>query len=245
MEELELLQINNNQAHLWYICPEKVADVDKFKSFFEVLSEQEKSRQQKFVFEKDRHLFLVAHAFVRFCLSKYAAVKPEEWTFRENEYGKPYVDYKINGFPLKYNLSHTEGLIACLITLQHEVGVDVESVRVDKDRLDIAERFFSRDEFLDLKSIRPDLRHKRFCEYWTLKEAYVKARGIGISLSLDKFFFSLNKKDDIRISFYDDRYDKGDGWQFSLSELKDKFICASAIKSNGIPVTVTITEEEL
>jgi 4'-phosphopantetheinyl transferase len=242
MKESEKLPIDIHQVHLWYAHPELVKDADMLNLFFNILSEEEQSQQCRFVFEKDRHRYLVAHAFVRMCLSRYADVEPGKWVFQKNNYGKPYTNYSVNGLPLKFNLSHTNGLIACVVTLQHEVGVDVECIVHDQSGIEIAERYFSREEYIDIVSLPPVSRHKRFYNYWTLKEAYIKAKGVGLSMPMDKFIFRFDSCAPVQISFCDDVCDHSGRWKFILYDVEQKYTCAVAIECGDVPINVITME---
>lgn len=245
MKTSSKMPININQAHLWLIYPDMITDPDILKSFHAILSDEEQEQHRKFVFEKDRYIYLVAHAFVRFCLSQYAEVEPAEWIFRKNRYGKPYTDHCINGLPLKYNLSHTHGLIACIVTLQHEVGVDVERIVQDESRIEIAESYFSDIEYDVLAALSFDDQNRRFYDYWTLKEAYIKAKGAGLSIPLDSFVFNFNGVAPIQISFRDNLHDNPHRWNFYLYEFERKHICAVAIECDDIPVELIIKDGKL
>ena len=106
-----------------------------------------------------------------------------------NVHGRPEILDRPAGVPdLRFNLSHTDGLIACAVTIGREVGVDVEHVgrRLTHD---IAGRFFAPREVADLKSLPVAEQPRVFFDYWTLKEAYIKARGFGLALPLGDFAF--------------------------------------------------------
>ena len=91
---------------------------------------------------------------------------------------------------LRFNLSHTDGLIACAVTIGREVGVDVEHIQRRLTH-DVAGRFFAPREVDDLKALPEDEQQRVFFDYWTLKEAYIKARGFGLALPLGDFAFTL------------------------------------------------------
>jgi 4'-phosphopantetheinyl transferase len=114
---------------------------------------------------------------------------------------------------LRFNISHTEGLIACAVTIGREVGVDVEHIgrRLTHD---IAGRFFAPREVNDLKALPDDQQHKVFFDYWTLKEAYIKARGFGLALPLGDFAFKLSPPAPPEITFEPSLDDDPATWQF-------------------------------
>jgi 4'-phosphopantetheinyl transferase len=224
------IRISNTEAHLWYIFPEAVTNQELLRSWFEMLSDEEKGRQQKFVFEKDRHLFLVAHAFVRTCLSRYCEVTPEQWVFSQNKYGKPFIDCSHLDRPFNFSLSHTQGLIACLVTVAHQVGVDVEHILRKDSKIGIAERYFTQEEVNDILSYPSNERAIRFYEYWTLKEAYIKAKGMGLSIPLHTCRFQISDSRAIQVVFDREREDDPKRWKFDLYRINPGHICAVAIE---------------
>ncbi|EKX50967.1 hypothetical protein GUITHDRAFT_103549 [Guillardia theta CCMP2712] len=179
--------------------------------------------------------FLLARALLRTTLSRYCSdVKPQEWNFIMNEHGKPEIDFdnlKARRIPeqfksLRFNLSHCSGMVCCAVSIGRDVGVDSELISTKRRILSIAERFFSEAEFEELKKIHPDRQQLVFSRLWTLKEAYVKARGLGISgVGLDNFefteasgfIFSLQLSDNVcRFDREDSVVSSGDLWKFLI-----------------------------
>jgi 4'-phosphopantetheinyl transferase len=113
-------------------------------------------------------------------LSRYDSRPPGAWAFEEAPGGKPVLAAH-DASALSFNLSHTHGFVACAVTLGTEVGIDVENVDRNLRVQEIAERYFAPDELSDLAACPPDARAKRFFDFWTLKEAYLKAIGVGLS----------------------------------------------------------------
>lgn len=149
-----------------------------------MLSGDERARAAQFRFARDRDRFTVAHAALRSILSGYLRIAPSSVRFRTSVYGKPVID----GDPvLRFNLSHSGDLALCAIAGEREVGVDVEQIRSDLEWEGLARRFFSTDEVAALEALDPGDRLEGFLRCWTRKEAYLKARGEGLSLSLDSF----------------------------------------------------------
>lgn len=238
--------ISINQAHLCYIYPEKMISSDVLQSCFDILSDDEINQQHRFVNETDRYQYLVAHVFVRLLLSQYADVMPEDWIFKKNEYGKPSIEYPLIGLPLMFNISHTHGLIASIITLRHSVGIDVECVKREmEDHIRIAENNFSPDEVQNMLSLPPGKQRKRFYELWTLKEAYIKAKGAGLSIPLGGFSFKFHENNSIGIAFNKDVPDNPDNWKFHLGGILHDHVCAAAIECGDVPVEVVVRENEI
>ena len=205
-----------------------------------LLSPDEHDRMARLVFERDRRRFLLTRALVRTTLSRYAHVPPAGWSFIANVQGRPEILDRPRGVPdLRFNLSHTDGLIACAVTIGREVGVDVEHIgrRLTHD---VAGRFFAPREVSDLKRLPDDEQHRVFFDYWTLKEAYIKARGFGLALPLADFAFQLSPSSSPRISFEPSLEDDPATWQFFQDWPTPQHRLALAIRREGqdLPVRV-------
>ena len=148
-----------------------------------VLSADERERMARFRFEEDRVRYLCAHASLRELLSGYRPdVAPGDWRFSADRFGKPgLVGAPV---PLDFNLSHTDGLVAIAVTGGTAVGVDVERRRAAHDDELLFEACLAESEAAPLRRLRPDERGDRFHVLWTLKEAYLKACGVGLSRDL-------------------------------------------------------------
>ena len=201
-----------DDVHVWVSYPDELLEQTRFDRCYRLLCERERARYHSFVFDKDRRLYLAAHAQVRSALSFYADVTPADWRFAVNRYGRPAIS-GAHGSRIHFSLSHTDGLIASAFARREEVGVDVESITVRDATLDIARTMFARSEFDDLSKLPTALQRRRFFELWTLKEAYIKAKGMGLSLALDQFWFKL-APDGISIQFDQRLNDTPQTWQF-------------------------------
>lgn len=209
---MDLLPLNAVHVDLVHTDGAEVwAQHDAYRA---LLSTEEEERMARLLFERDRRRFLLTRALVRTMLSRYASVPPAGWSFIANVHGRPEILDRPKGVPdLRFNLSHTEGLIACAVTIGREVGVDVEHIgrRLTHD---VAGRFFAPREVNDLTALPEDEQHKVFFDYWTLKEAYIKARGFGLALPLADFAFTLSPPSPPQISFEPSLEDDPATWQF-------------------------------
>jgi len=175
-----------------------------------LLSGEEHDRLERFRFEEDRGAFLLAHGLLRIALSRHAAVSPEAWTFRVGAYGQPSIATPVTG--LRFSLSHTRGLVACAVTERRALGIDVEAAARPAP-MEVAERCFTPGERHDIGAAAPSDRARRFFEYWTLKEAYAKARGLGLWLPFDRFEFRREAGEAWRVIALDPQpADDGDWW---------------------------------
>ncbi|QQO13653.1 4'-phosphopantetheinyl transferase superfamily protein [Bradyrhizobium diazoefficiens] len=181
-----------------------------------LLSADERVRADRFVFERHRRQYIFAHAMLRLALSQVAPnVAPSDWSFGAGCYGRPYVAAPATSTALHFSLSHADGCVACVVSGHEAVGVDVETVSRRVAPLSTALRFFAPEEVETLRGLPEPAAIERFFDYWTLKEAYLKARGFGLNLPLDAFAMQISREA-IGISFKPDIADDPRGWRFSL-----------------------------
>ncbi|NLB56837.1 MAG: 4'-phosphopantetheinyl transferase superfamily protein [Lentisphaerae bacterium] len=155
------------------------------------LSEQELDRRKEFTDEAAEFAFVAGRALVRLALSTYVSVSPHEWVFTENSKGKPAIALPLTTVDLKFNISHTSGLVGCAVASGLDVGLDIECLTRKLNLERLARRFFAEKEFESLLNLPANERRERFFMYWTLKESYMKARGVGMAMKLSKFAFVL------------------------------------------------------
>jgi 4'-phosphopantetheinyl transferase len=183
------VRLEEGEVHVWR------AELDlpaaQIESLRRDLAGDELEKAAKFYFEKDRARFIVAHGLLRLILSRYAQSEPGELGFRLSAYGKPALDVESGGDAIRFNLSHSHGLALVAVTRHREIGVDLEWIRDDLEVEQIACRFFSPREVAMLHELPEAMRNEAFFRCWTLKEAYIKALGKGLSLPLDRFTVSL------------------------------------------------------
>jgi 4'-phosphopantetheinyl transferase len=149
------------------------------------LPDEERSRAARYRFARDRERFLAGRAALRGVLAEYLGRAPEDLTLGRGALGKPYLLGRGGG--LEFNLSHSEGCALLAVTRDRRVGVDVEGLRLGESGMDMARRFFAPAEVARLAATPEDARALTFVRCWTRKEAYVKARGDGLSLPLQQF----------------------------------------------------------
>lgn len=209
-----VLSLALHEAHVWVA---KLGARDPpSPSEFSILDHHERRRAERFVLSEARFVYVRAHAFLRHVLSRYATVEPGDWRFQEDRYGRPELVRRLGVPSLRFNLSHTRGLVAIVVALDRDVGVDAECVERRVELMRIAEHFFTSHECTVLRSLPHDLRCERIIEYWTLKEAYVKARGLGLAIPLDHFSFEIEGGHSVRIAFSTALADDPVGWHFVL-----------------------------
>lgn len=226
-------KITSDEIHLWFAFPDEIEDESLLEQYRLLLSPDETERHQRFYFPKHRHQFLVAHALVRTMLSRFSGTAPEKLRFVKNRYGRPEIEAAEASPPIRFNLTHTDGLIACAVALNHDVGVDVEDMERKAITPGLAERFFSGPEVEDLSHLPKPEKQNRFFDYWTLKESYIKARGMGLSIPLEQFSFHLKDNKPLRISFDPRIEDDPDRWRFWLMRPTRRHKAALSVRSGG------------
>lgn len=193
------------------------------------LTADELARAQRYVAPHARDQFVVARALLRTQLSRYTNTPISDWIFEANRFGRPNIAEPIHHRHMRFNLSHTNGLVACAIASECEIGVDIENVTRELDVFGLSKSFFAPPETEALARLAPDLARSRFFSYWTLKESYIKARGMGLSLPLDAFWFELGQKPRL---YCDARcQDSPARWQFFLERPAPEHQLALAVES--------------
>ncbi len=209
---------------------EEVSD-SLLNSYEALLSDDERQRNQRYRFATDRRKDLIARALLRTQLGGRLNLAPESLVFERGEHGKPAL---VLDNSLEFNLSHAGNWIV-LAMAESRIGVDIEHTARDNDVMAIADRYFFGSEIAELTSFEPSEQRQRFFDYWTLKEAYMKARGEGISLGLSKFGFSIANKPDITIEMNSCLNDSPLDWQFFCVTPNTDYRLAMALNSSKKP----------
>lgn len=226
------LPLPEGEVHVWFAEPGEVTDPRYVDAYLRLLDAQERDKYRRFHFERHRWLYLVSHALVRVTLSRYAPVAPEAWSFVTNEYGRPEVLGE--RLPrLRFNLSHTEGMALLAVTVDADLGADVEDTGRPGRMVDLADSFFAPEEVSALRARPEPLQRERFFEFWTLKEAYIKARGAGLSIPLRDFAFHLSPGQPPRISFDPRLADTPEAWSFVQLRPSARHLAALAVRQPG------------
>jgi phosphopantetheinyl transferase len=207
-----------NELDVYIFCRQTTSlDASAVKAAEQHLSVEELARRDRFRFEGDRRDFTIAHDLLRRALSTQADALPSDWRFTSNKYGKPTIDSIDPQLQtLSFSLSHTRGYVACAITSKAPLGVDVERIDKFQQAEEIAGRYFSKKEAEWLRQCSDELRNIRLTELWTLKEAYLKADGVGLSGSLSGVSFRFD--DQTGIEFSGSSAIDPQQWHFALLE---------------------------
>jgi 4'-phosphopantetheinyl transferase len=207
-------------AHAWQLHPEKIraSFLDRVARDWLELPERRHHASLRPVLQ---HEYLATRALSRLALSYYTKVNPADWRFTAETHGKPVVSNPRQHATLHFNLTHTTNLIICIVTRVGEVGIDAEALARKVDIDEITKHFFAPAERRSLARLTGDARKKRFLEIWVLKEAYLKSRGRGLTISPEK----------VPIKFHrDGTPDPIKNWQLELHNPTLDHIAATAIE---------------
>lgn len=207
---------DGNALHLWCAYPDDLVNEEAARSCEALLSAEEHARWQRFRSEHKRGEFLTTHALARMVLSHYRSRSPHDWRFTANAHGKPVLDPDCG---LRFNLSHSPGLAVCLVVdAAVEVGVDVEAISRAAQIAEVAHKAFSTTELALLDALVQAERLDRCLSLWTLKEAYVKARGVGMgsALPLRDISFLFDEAGAVRLEVDRSLDENAARWDFRL-----------------------------
>ncbi|MGC1676245.1 MAG: 4'-phosphopantetheinyl transferase superfamily protein [Candidatus Binataceae bacterium] len=223
------LNIDSSDVHVWRATlDEPPAPID---CYLHTLAADERTRAERFYFRRDGQRFIIAHGVLRAILSLYLNESPKRISFCNGSHGKPALFPESGGDSIRFNMSHSHGMALYAVARSREVGVDIEFVRGDLEAEQIAERFFSRREIAELRALPAALRRNAFFLCWTRKEAYIKAKGEGLSLPLDQFDVSLTPGEPAAL--LNTRPDSGETLRWSLQELTPDPGYAAALAAGG------------
>jgi 4'-phosphopantetheinyl transferase len=232
-------------VHIWRASLEQ--PIAKVESLRQLLSADEQAKADRFHFEKDRRHFTVARAFLRKLLGHYLATAPAELRFTYSEYGKPQLAPGLtsdHARQLRFNLAHSGGLVLYAFTCAGEIGIDLEHIRTEFTGDDIARRFFSATEFACLDQLPATARHEAFFNCWTRKEAFIKAKGMGLSLALDQFDVTLTPNEPAALLAT--RWDPNEAsrWSLEAIDVGPGFVGAVAVEGHDWQPSYWQVDEE-
>ncbi len=235
-------QLKQDEIHLWCCDDTRIKDAVLLRHYSTWLDDVELGRLERFHFAEHRHQFLVSHALLRFALSSYhSSLGPADWQFSTNDYGRPMVaNRRMAGNNPVFSLSHTRGLVVLAICRSGELGVDVEFCRQFGDAARLSDQFFSAGESRDLNSLPESQQGQRYFDYWTLKEAYMKARGLGFAIPLRSFSFDLSLPGKIGFSVEPGAGDRKEGWQFWQTRPNTTHRIAVAHRTDEVPQRIKL-----
>jgi 4'-phosphopantetheinyl transferase len=216
-----------NEVHVWKIY----LKAPGLSDYREILSNDERIRASRFRFHTDSDRFIAARSSLRTILARYLWTQPAELEFGLNPFGKPHLACGQDKLGLRFNLSHSHDMALLAVARNRDVGVDIEFRRPDFATDEVAQRFFSRAERNQLGAIAPEQKTEAFFNCWTRKEAYIKARGEGLSFPLDQFDVSFAP--DAPPALLGNRRDATEVSRWSFEELSPANGYAAALTVEG------------
>ncbi|MGC2161779.1 MAG: 4'-phosphopantetheinyl transferase superfamily protein [Silvibacterium sp.] len=228
----ETLVLGCDEVHVWRAALDQQTP-SQIQSFLHNLSADEQARARRFHFQRDRKRFIVARGVLRAILADYLNKAPEGLSFRYSSHGKPSLAEESDRDGTRFSVSHSQEVALYAVSRGREVGIDLEHIRFDMAVLEIAERFFSRREVATLRALPTDMQQQAFFYYWTRKEAYIKARGEGLSLPLDQFDVSVAPGEPATV--LGNQRDPSEASRWSLQELVPApgYVAALAVEGHG------------
>jgi 4'-phosphopantetheinyl transferase len=181
--------LGEGELHIWRARLD--LDVQELERLRPALNDAELDRAARFHFSRDRDHFTACRGILRDLLAGYLGSSSTSVEFEYGAYGKPSVRSDTSDVRIRFNVSHSHGMCVLAFSRDREVGIDVEAMRAEFTGEEIAERYFSTQELAELRSLPAAIRTQAFFLCWTRKEAYIKARGLGLQIPLDSFSVSL------------------------------------------------------
>jgi 4'-phosphopantetheinyl transferase len=219
-------ELARDDVHVWSASLDRPTAI-----FYGWLSIDEIRRADRFHFERDRNRFIVCHGILRKILSGYLDTRPGRLQVCYGKNNKPSVVNGSDKYKLHFSLSHSEGIALYGLTLNREIGVDIEYMRDVPEMEKLAERFFSPRENEVLHILSESRRQQAFFNCWTRKEAFVKATGDGLSYPLDKFEVSMVPDEPARLIYIQGDSDAAARW--SIRDLRPVDGYAAALAMQG------------
>jgi 4'-phosphopantetheinyl transferase len=238
--------MDTKPLNLWLAYPDDLLAEDVAQACRELLSEEELARAARFKFDRNGRESIATRALARTALTREYSLRPEAWRFQLNAHGKPSVDLEVApGCGLTFNVSNSPGLVVCLVGEGVDVGVDVEPLSRANQILEVAPEVFSAEERAQLAALNGAEKSDRALSLWTLKESYIKARGMGLAIPLDKFSFVFGGAEGVRLAIDENLGDDAERWRFCLLNRADHRIAVMVERSAGGELAVWETRPML
>jgi 4'-phosphopantetheinyl transferase len=185
------------EVHVWRLDLENLSP-NTINFCYQLLSQDEKYRAERFYFKDDRDRFINTRAFLRYLLGSYTDFEPSMIEFSYNYYGKPSLSSKTKKSPIHFNLTHSKDIVLYAFSFNYLLGIDIEYIRHDIQWKEIADSLFSENENSIIENIDPKLQIEVFYQCWTRKEAFLKGLGLGLSIPLNQFEVSM-RPDEVEV----------------------------------------------
>jgi 4'-phosphopantetheinyl transferase len=226
---LDVFKLDPDDVDVWRVSLR--IKLKEIESLQQLLSPDERTKASRFHFQQDRQDFIAARGFLRLLLGRYLDVEAQRIRLVYNTYGKPGLADEFASARLCFNVSHSDEFALFAFTRDREIGIDIERIRREVATERIAEGTFARDEVVALRSLPSEMQIEAFFRCWTRKEAFVKARGQGLSIPLDRFVVTLRAQDPVAVISIDGDPRAARAW--SLRELPSCAGYVAALAAKG------------
>lgn len=227
------LELRPGEVHIWR--GSLIQHRSEVKELWSLLSTEEQMCASRFHFPEDSDRYILTHGMLRQILLRYQTLVPAPHCISRGPKGQPYLHQRSEGPGLRFSLSHSKLLGLFAITLGRRVGIDLEPKSNAADWQAMANRFFPALESQYLFALPQAQRGHAFLSRWTQKEAYVKARGEGLSIPLDSFRILASRGGTVRV---EDSHDSTAGMTWSLLEITPDEHHFGALAMEGDPAQV-------
>ena len=219
-------RLQSGELHIWRI--ELDRDDGQWQPLMALLSNDEQIKADRYRFEKHRRRYILGRATLRNLLGSYLDRAPDTFRFSYNSHGKPFLANDDSG--LRFNVSHSGEIMLAAFVLNSEIGIDIEAIQQDIDYMGIGQRWFSEQESNTLRDLPEEQRIGAFFRAWARKEAYIKARGIGLSYPLNRFSVSMDETSPALLE-HQDGSQEIKSWQIHDIEVSSAYSAAVVIEA--------------
>ena len=227
-------ELNANDVQVWHIHIEDFSDSDD--DLTTLLAREEQDRAQRMRVQEKKREYIIGRLALRSILSAYSGTPCDQLSFDYGPQKKPSLAEQETLPPerrLDFNLSHSGRIILIAVTLGKRIGIDVEYIEPDRADEKIAQRYFSPTEFTTLKNLPDEDRIAGFYRCWTSKEAFVKARGDGLTFPLDAFDVAISNEERAILEIRDTNEDAA-RWELKAIEVGDKYAATCAVEGKQL-----------
>lgn len=219
----------DQEIHLWQVSLDQVPPI--VSRLFELLSADERTHAENIQAEQERDHYIIGRGALRTILARYLGISPEQVQLEYNAHGKPTLPGNI---PLRFNLAHSNDLMVVAVTLQREIGIDIEHLHLMPEAQNIANRIFTKTEIKSLRNLPESQRLEGFFIHWVCKEAYLKALGNGFARPLDSFeILSTLRRPSGLLKVFDDP-SESKRWFFQVFRPSDGYVAAIAVEQKDL-----------
>jgi 4'-phosphopantetheinyl transferase len=223
--------LSGGEVHVW------LASIDqptpRLHQLAQNLCADERQRADQFRFERDRERFIAGRGVLRAILGRYLGVEPGRVRLGYGPQGKPHLGDEFDSVGLRFNLAHSQGLALYALTLRRAIGIDLESMHPLPDAEQIAARFFSVRERTSYRELPSGQRQEAFYLCWTRKEAYIKAKGEGLSRPLSQFDVSLIPEEPARLLWVGWDPDEASRWSLVTLIPSPGYVASLAVEGHA------------